>query len=174
MRLKQGNKAPEFKTKDYLGRDVDLASYKGKKILLSFFRGASCPFCNLRVHQLIKNHSELEKKGIKIIAFFSADNEEIKQYAGKQTPPFSIVVDPDFQIYKQYGVESSMSGMFKAMLRMGTMIKMMVGGFFNMKSMSDKPLLPADFLIDENGIINESFYGSDFGDHIDLNKVLNW
>lgn len=67
-----------------------------------------------------------------------------------------------------------MSGMFKAMLRMGTMVKMMIGGFFNMKSMSDKPLLPADFLIDEDGSIHKVYYGKDFGDHIDLKEVLSW
>lgn len=174
MKLKQGTKAPEFKTKDYLGRDVDLSIYKGKRILLSFFRGATCPFCNLRVHEVIKKHEELKKKGVVVIALFSARGEEIKEYAGKLTPPFSVIPDPDFRIYQKYGVESSMSGMFKAMLRMGTMLKMMVGGFFNMKSMSDKPLLPADFLIDEDGSIYKAYYGSDFGDHIDLKEVLSW
>lgn len=174
MRLKQGSKAPAFTIKDYLDEEVNLSSYKGKKILLSFFRSASCPFCNLRVHELIKQQSQLKKNGIEIIAFFSANKEEIKQYAGKQAPPFSVIPDSEFEVYKKYGVESSKSGMFKAMLRMGKMIKLMIGGFFNMKSMSDEPLIPADFLIDEKGIIYKTYYGSDFGDHIDLKDVLNW
>lgn len=174
MRLKQNSKALDFSVRDYLGKEVDLSEYKGKKVLLSFFRGASCPFCNLRVHELIKNQQKLNSRGIKIITFFSASKEEIHKYAGKQTPPFTVIPDPEFLIYKKYGVESSMSGMFKAMLRMGTMVKMMIGGFFNMKSMSDKPLLPADFLIDEDGSIYKVYYGKDFGDHIDLKEVLSW
>lgn len=174
MRLKQNSKAPDFSTIDYLGQEVELSEYKGKKVLLSFFRVASCPFCNLRVHELIKNQQELNSRGIKIITFFLASKDEIHKYAGKLTPPFPVIPDPEFLIYKKYGVESSLSGMFKAMFRMGTMVKMMIGGFFNMKSVTERPLLPADFLIDENGVIYKTHYGSDFGDHIDLKDVLIW
>ena len=174
MRLNQGVQAPIFITKDYQGKKINLSDYHGKRILLSFFRGASCPFCNLRVHELIKKQNEFKEQDIEIIAFFSSTKEEVQQYAGKKTPPFAVIPDPKFDIYKRYGVESSISGMMKAMLRMGTMVKIVMGGFFNMKSMSDKPLLPADFLIDENGMIYKAYYGSDFGDHIDLEEIVNW
>ena len=50
----------------------------------------------------------------------------------------------------------------------------MTSGFFNMKSMKAQPIIPADFLIDENQTIIETYYGNDFSDHIPLKKVLQW
>lgn len=44
MKLKKGDKAIGFKTEDILGNKIDLEEFRGKKVLLSFYRGASCPF----------------------------------------------------------------------------------------------------------------------------------
>lgn len=49
----------------------------------------------------------------------------------------------------------------------------MASGFFNMKAISDKPLIPADFLIDEHQNISKAYYGKDFGDHLPIEEILN-
>ena len=54
------------------------------------------------------------------------------------------------------------------------MWKVMFSGFFNMKSVKEKPIIPADFLIDENKNIHKAYYGKDFGDHIPITEILNW
>ena len=174
MKLVKGNKAPLFAKEDFLGNQIELSHFKGKKILISFFRGASCPFCNLRVHELIKNSKEFEENGLVIITFFSSSKEEIGKYAAKQNPPFSIIPDPGFSVYKKYGAEFSVWGMFKAMMRIGTMFKMMTHGFFNLKTITDKHTLPADILIDEELVIYKAYYGSDYGDHISLGTIQQW
>ena len=92
--------AVQFIIEDYLGESFDLVNYKGKKILLSFFRAAPCPFCNLRVNQLINRYSDFEEKEIEIIVFFAATRDQINQYAGKQSAPFLIIPDPDLKVYK--------------------------------------------------------------------------
>jgi len=164
--------AIDFESQDYLGEKLKLNDYRGKKILLSFFRGASCPFCNLRIHQLIQRYSDFEKENIQIITVFASTKEEILSYAGKQNAPFQILADPEMELYKKYGIEESSSGMFKSMLNPLKMMKVMFSGFFNMKSVNDKPIIPADFLIDENFIVTQAYYGKHFGDHISLDKVL--
>lgn len=50
----------------------------------------------------------------------------------------------------------------------------MTSGFFNMNAIADKPLIPADFLIDQKGIIQRAYYGSDFGDHLPIEDILTW
>lgn len=172
--LLENDKAIDFIVSDYLNNQVTLSDYKGKKVLLSFFRGASCPFCNMRVHELINNYPKFEEKGIVIIAFFASTKEEINEYAGKQKAPFAIIPDPTLKFYTKYGVEQSPFGMLKTMLKLLKMIKMMQSGFFNLKSGKDKPIVPADFLIDEHQIIQKAYYGSDFGDHINIQEILNW
>lgn len=166
--------AIDFTYQDYQGNTVALNNFRGRKVLLAFFRVASCPFCNLRVRELIKNHGELERKGISVIAFFASTAEEIAQYAGEQHPPFPIVPDPQLDLYRKYGIESAYSGMFKVMVKPLQMLRVMTSGFFNLKSISDHPLIPADFLIQEDHTIYRAYYGKDFGDHLPLEDILNW
>jgi len=43
-----------------------------------------------------------------------------------------------------------------------------------MKSVKDRPIIPADFLLDEHLIIHRAYYGKDFGDHITIPEILDW
>jgi peroxiredoxin len=172
--LAKNNAAIPFTGTDIFDNTIQLKDYKGKKVLLVFFRVATCPFCNMAIQDLIRNHSEFEKKGIQIIGVFSSTKKEILKYAGKQKPPFPILADPKFEIYKAYGVETSYGGMMKSMLNPKNVFKAMFGGFFSLRSMKDKPIIPADFLIDEAQNIHKAYYGKDFGDHILVTEVLEW
>lgn len=174
MRLTEGSIAPGFEVKDYRGKSLALAQYQGQKVMLSFFRGASCPFCNLRVHELIKNHELLKNYGLQVVTFFAASPEEIQRYAGTQDPSFPIIPDPELDLYRQYGLESSHLGIIRAMLKPLSMIKVMFSGFFNLRSIKDPPLIPADFLIDKDQTISKVYYGKDFGDHLPLQEILQW
>jgi thioredoxin-dependent peroxiredoxin len=171
--LKAGDHAPTFVARDYLGNVISFDDYKGQRILLSFFRGAACPFCNLRVRDIVRSHDALRRKGITVIAFFGSAAEEIEKYAGKQKTPFPIIADPKLLVYKQYRVEHSHLGMLRVMLKPVQMTRMMFSGFFNMNSVRDKPLIPADFIVNEHQVISRAYYGKDFGDHIPLGDILS-
>ena len=43
-----------------------------------------------------------------------------------------------------------------------------------MKASKYKPIIPADFLIDENQIIYKAYYGKNFGDHLSIESILKW
>ncbi len=173
-KLNRTDTAPDFISEDILGNVINLDDFKNDKILLSFFRGAACPFCNLRVNQLINHYQKFQEQEINIIIVFAASKEEILKYAGKQKSPFPIIADPKLELYKKYGIEESSIGMIKAMMNPFKMMKIMFSGFFNMKSIKDRPIIPADFLIDQDKIIYTAYYGKDFGDHIPIQEVLAW
>ena len=163
-----------FTREDHQGKVVHLQHYEGKRVLLSFFRGASCPFCNLRVRELIKRYPELHEAGVEVLAIFSASAEEIARYAGQEEPPFAVIPDPEMELYRKYGVEQSQMAMFRAMAKPRQMMRVMSSRFFTLKSMKDKPIVPADFLIDEKQRIYRAYYGRDFGDHLPLDQVIQW
>lgn len=173
-KIEKGNKAIGFDIEDINGNNVSLQKYQGQKVFISFFRKASCPFCNMGVQQLIKRHKEFEEKGIKVITLFASSKNDVMKYAGKQQPPFSIIADGDFKIYEQYGLETSMAGMLKTMVNPVKVFKAMTGGFFSMRSMVEEPVLPADILIDENQIVYRTHYGKGYDDHLSLETVLDW
>lgn len=172
MRRFEGDIAPAFTAKDLYGNEIDLANFKGKKVFLSFFRNATCPFCNLRVHELIQHQEDFAKHDMEVILFFSSDAEVIKSYVGKQKVIYPIIPDSELVHYKAYGIESSFFGMFIAMFRIKSLMKIFKKGFFNLRSMRDTKI-PADILVDERGLVKIAYFGNDYGDHLPLNQLFN-
>lgn len=172
-KLIKGDKAPSFNITDYKNNPVSLKQYQGKQILLCFFRDSSCPFCNLRVQELIKNESKLQDQNIQVLAFFASTIETINKYTAKQNAPFPIIPDPNLNVYKKYHVNSSFKAKLKTMLKTKKVAHVMRSEFFNINSFSTENIVPADFLINDKLIINHAYYGSDFGDHLPLKEIIN-
>lgn len=62
MRLQENETAPDFSLSDIADRIFDMKGNRNKLMMLSFFRYASCPLCNLRVHSLIQEYENLKDK----------------------------------------------------------------------------------------------------------------
>lgn len=178
MRLSPDQKAPGFSVADINGHSVDLSSFRGSKVLLTFFRNASCPFCNLRVHHLSQQQKELEARGLQLISVFHSSAEEIHQYMKAPHERLTVIADPGFELYRRYGVGSSNAAPWRSMGRLGAMTEMMRRGLMKpgamMRSMKEPPVVPADFLINEDQTIAALHYGKDFGDHMAMEIVWRW
>ncbi|MEE8324904.1 MAG: peroxiredoxin-like family protein [Candidatus Humimicrobiaceae bacterium] len=176
MNLEKGQKAPDFKVNDIFGNEISLKDYNNKKLLISFFRYASCIFCNLRIHQLIQKYDELSRRGLEIISFFQSPKESILEFVGKQDAPFPIIADPDRSIYKKYHVEESNLKKFikgvaqKEKLNQARDLEKRLS-LKNGKVEGNRFLVPADFLVSENQIILQAYYGKDISDHLPIEEI---
>lgn len=102
--LKEGNKAPEFKTTDQNGKTISLADYKGKKIVLYFYPKDDTPGCTAESCNLRDNYSVLQKQGYEVLGV-SADNEKShRKFADKYELPFRLLADTEKEIINKYGV----------------------------------------------------------------------
>ncbi|WP_298310130.1 peroxiredoxin [uncultured Aquimarina sp.] len=173
-KLKEGDTVDLFVATDINRNEIRLRSFKDKKLYMVFFRKATCPFCNMGLQELIKKHTEFKDKGIEIIAIFASSREEILKYAGKQKPPFPIIPDQHYQIYMRYGIDISYKGMLKTSFNPKKVFKAMTGGFFSIKSTFQDPVMPADFLLDEDQKVKKAYYGTTYDDHLLVSEVLNW
>jgi peroxiredoxin Q/BCP len=146
MKLSAGTTSPNFETQDIYGNPVRLSDYRGKKIVLGFFRNVNCPFCNMRVHQ--------------------------------QLSPIPLIGDPEKRVYKQWGVENSMMKTIKTMFSSTNRQAMKEGQQLDLPKEKDKgasmTLIPADFLIDEKGVIQKAHYGHHLNDHIELQEISDF
>lgn len=174
MRLSAGEPAPGFDIQDVFKRTHRLDDCSGKLLMLAFFRYASCPLCNLRVHQLIQHYPELKASGLNLLAFFQSPPESIRQYVGRQDAPFPIIADPYRVLYSRYGVEVSWGGFIKGGLHLDALISAATKGFLPGRMEGAKHLIPADFLIGPNQVIDVAHYGRDIGDHLPLNDIRSW
>jgi thioredoxin-dependent peroxiredoxin len=170
-RLIAGQAAPAFETRDHFGEKVSLSGLLGRKVLLSFYRYASCPLCNMRVNQMIRRHAAWQAAGLEMIGVFQSPARDIRRYVGRQDAPFPIVPDATMQFYRRYGVETSWLGMIKGSGRLGLIGTAMAKGFVPGRTNGPIHRVPADFLIDETGRLALCFYGRDAGDHLDFATI---
>jgi thioredoxin-dependent peroxiredoxin len=174
MRLKAPCQGIDFHTTDIFGDPFRLSDHIGKRIMLSFFRDAGCPFCNFRVYELTHNHKSWQQQNLKIITVFSDTAEKVRRYVAKHPRPFTMLADPNLDIYNQYGIEHSSSALLKALLfKMPRIIRGIAKG----GRPSNNPhlrIVPADFLFLEDGRISKVWYGRNTSDHIPITEIQDF
>ena len=174
MEIKAGDKVQNIVLPSITNEMFDTSQLKGKRYMISFLRFASCPFCNLRIHQLVYRHKEFGND-FTIVAIFDSPHDNLVRHAGKHQSPFPILADPENFYYKAFGVRKSVTGLLKGMIfRFPTLVKGMLRGYIPLTIKGSLITMPADFLIDENGRISKAYYGKDEGDHLDIDEVIQF
>ena len=90
MKIRVGDQAPEFILPAIDGTDFDMSSTKGKRVIFTFFRFSTCPFCNIRINRIIKRWDEFSDE-VQMIGVFDAEIDELKNKMKKHNPPFTVV-----------------------------------------------------------------------------------
>jgi peroxiredoxin len=169
MKLLAPATAPALDLVDIYGLPIRIGR-SGRRTLLSFFRDAACPFCNFRVYELTPHHQSLSSLGLDIVAVFGSSQTEVLRFVARHPRPFRIAADPVGQSHARYGIERSLLRKLKAIVtRVPTLIRGL--RIVGLAGLNTNNLMPADFLIDEDGRIVETWYGSDAGDRIPLERV---
>ncbi len=169
MRLTAPNAAPPLQMVDIYGEPV-LIGGTGRRTLLSFFRDAACPFCNYRIYELTQQHKGLLALGLDVVAVFGSSREEVLRFVARHPRPFRLVADPMGATHQLYGIERSLLRKLKAVVtRVPTLLKGLK--IVGLAGLNTNNLMPADFLIDEEGRIVEAYYGGDAGDRIPFERI---
>ncbi|MBI1425762.1 MAG: redoxin domain-containing protein [Gammaproteobacteria bacterium] len=174
--LKCGSKAPNWSSVDVFGRPVQLDDYRGQSLLFSFYRYASCPLCNLRVHELLRHYTKWKASGLEMVAVFESPAEHIQRYLDRHDVPFPIIPDPQRQLYRAYGVEPSWGAFFRAWTRHLPMVFEAVvrKRYFPGRMDGDWAMVPADFLIGPDLRVVDAFYGNHIGDHMPMDRIAHF
>lgn len=100
------SKAPDFKAKDQYGKDIRLKDLLKKgKVVLVFYRGQWCPYCNKELSRLQDSLQLIIDKGATLLAVSPEKPENISKTAEKTKATYSILYDEDLKIMKAYDVE---------------------------------------------------------------------
>lgn len=139
---------------------------------LQFRRFAGCPICNLHLRSVARRIGEVRAAGVREVAVFHSEAATMRAYQADL--PFEIIADPERRLYRMYGVTSSARSVldpraWPAFVR-GVFARHPSSTFAGEGGHTG---LPADFLIDLDGVIADCHYGAHADDQWTVDDVLD-
>tara|TARA_R110001583_G_scaffold8075_4_gene39443 strand:- start:42385 stop:42966 length:582 start_codon:yes stop_codon:yes gene_type:complete len=103
--LQIGQKAPQFTAFDQNGdKFVSSELLKTNQLIVVFYRGQWCPFCNRHLSELQDNLENFKKAGAQIVAITPEKTENINKTVEKTKADFPVLWDKDNSIMASFGV----------------------------------------------------------------------
>ncbi|HZP43178.1 MAG TPA: peroxiredoxin [Candidatus Binatia bacterium] len=103
MAIKEGKAAPPFTLKDARGKDVSLADFAGRHVILYFYPKDDTPGCTKEACGFRDAWKEIGRLDAVVLGV-SADGEEShRKFAAKYKLPFPLLSDPERKVMKAYG-----------------------------------------------------------------------
>jgi peroxiredoxin/ketosteroid isomerase-like protein len=120
--LKPGSIAPDFSLPDQDGRLVSLRSLlAGGPVVLTFYRGAWCPYCNLQLRAYQQALGEITARGASLVAVSPQLPEHSRSMADRNELAFAVLSDTGNQAARDYGLVFTVAdGMHETYLAAGT------------------------------------------------------
>ena len=102
--LKMGEPAPDFTLKNALGKAVTLsAEIKRGPVILTWYRGGWCPYCNLALAYMQRFLTQFREAGAELIAITPEKPDETLPTKEKHDLEFEVLTDEGNEIAKLYG-----------------------------------------------------------------------
>ncbi len=110
--LKIGEKAPNFKSLNQIGEEIELKSFKGKKVILYFYPRDNTPGCTAQACNLRDNKNLLDNQNYVVLGVSSDSEKSHQNFIKKFELNFDLISDEDKSVHKLYGtwVEKNMYG----------------------------------------------------------------
>lgn len=100
-----GSPAPDATVRNAEGREVRLRELTTDgPILLVFYRGGWCPFCNFQIRELTTTYPEYQRRGVRPVAVSVDRIEESAKTRATYTIPFPVLSDPDLVAHRAFHV----------------------------------------------------------------------
>ena len=163
------SKAPDFKAKDQNGDEIKLKDLLKKgKVVLVFYRGQWCPYCNKELSRLQDSLQLIRDKGATLLAVSPELPENVSKTVEKTKAEFSILYDEGLKIMKAYDVEFEVQENVLTRYRnSGLDIEK-----FNGKNGKYLPV-PAVYIIDKEQTIVYRFFEPDYKKRPSVKDILD-
>lgn len=103
--LNLNDKAPEFTARDQHGKTISLSEeLKKGAVVLVFYRGQWCPYCNRQLKELEDSVSLIQRKGATVLTITPEVQENIEKTISKTKASYPILHDEGLRIMKSYDV----------------------------------------------------------------------
>lgn len=95
-----------FSAPDENGEPFDVATLRGRPILLKFFRGHWCPYCVAELRRWSELSSELDERGVQFLTICADTPEQIRKGKHKHGLNAVMLSDSDLAVTRLYNLEN--------------------------------------------------------------------
>lgn len=157
--LKVGDEAPLFTLPDPIGNGISLKDITTKgPVIVTFYRGSWCPYCNLQLRSLTENIEEIHSLGAELVAISPQTPDESLTIVEKQSLGFAVLSDQDSIVAKSFGVTWQVPELLREHMKNDRGLDLDV---INNGDGSILPI-PATFIINREGVISWRFLDLDY------------
>ncbi|KAK7423380.1 hypothetical protein QQZ08_009057 [Neonectria magnoliae] len=168
--LQPGSKLPDFKLIDAVGKFVtrdELLAHGA--LLITFYRGNWCPFCNIALHGLQQHLAEFTAKGVTLVAVSPELPDNSLTTKEKNELEFQVLTDADNKFARELGLVWRMPDYLKPVLdSFGHGIDQRQGN-----DQFEVPV-PANFLVDRNGNVRNVFVDPNYTKRLEPTTAVEW
>ncbi|QZY56189.1 peroxiredoxin-like family protein [Crassaminicella profunda] len=166
--LKVGDKIPHFVLKNAVGEMIDLNDLLADgPLVISFYRGGWCPYCNLELQAYQETLPEIHALGGQLVAISPELPDNSLSLVEKYTLKYEVLSDIGNEIARELGlvftVEEELRPIYK---RLGVDLVTTQGN-----ENYELPV-PATYVVDTNGTIILSYVNTDYTTRLEPKEVL--
>ena len=166
--LKLGNLAPNFSLSDRHNKSFTQTNLLQQgPLVITFYRGAWCPYCNLQLAAYNSILNEIRSLGANLVAVTPERPDAVEAFLACDVPQEaknSVIKDPDFpvlqdfnnQLARQYGLVFELPDAHKKRFELNLDIEKLNGE--SRYSLPD----PATYIIDQTGVIRWAFVPNNY------------
>lgn len=177
--LKAGDKAPNFTLRTHSGELRSLTDYlKAGPLVLTFYRGLWCPYCNLQLAAYNARYADIRALGANLVAISSEGPDGVEAIKDSNlpqetkdtiisAPDFDVLHDADTTVAKQFKVAFTLPESHRKLLEMFKVDVEKANGD-NTYAFAD----PATYVIGQDGVIAWAYVPNNYRKRAEAEDVL--
>lgn len=167
--LKENDSVPDVFFRDKNLQPVYLKEVlSGNHLVISFYRGTWCPYCDMELNALAKINSEIEAKGARLIAVSPELYEFAEETIEKNNIDFPVLTDLANKAAGEFGLVFDLPPEFRKIYKM-------LNIHLNKLNKDDQWALPipATFIVSKEGVITSAYVNADYMQRMEPDDILD-
>ena len=166
--LNVGDKAPNFTLNNALNQPVSLYNtLENGPVVLTWYRGGWCPYCNITLHHLQEHLPEFKKAGATLLALTPELPDNSLNTSEKNNLEFTVLSDIGNTVGKTYGVVFELTKEVASIYQEGFGLNQKNG------DNSNELPLAATYVIDKKGVIQYAFLDADYKERAESKEIVS-